>query len=85
MSNNFEHYKKAADEFHLLYEAFTAAGFSDEQAFELVKAHCTSQTIQNILDYERRKNERVNYRDLHRRMQNDKTFTNAMKEEKTND
>lgn len=83
MSNNVEEYKKVTDEFYSFYTAFRASGFTDEQAFELVKAYCTSHAVQNILENERRKEERVNYREILNRRQQEKTFANAMKESKT--
>ena len=83
MSNNVEEYKKVTDEFYSFYTAFRVSGFTDEQAFELVKAYCTSHAVQSILENERHKKERVKYREVLRRMQDEKTFANAMKEDKT--
>lgn len=43
-------YRRATDEYHALYIAFMRSGFGAEQAFELVKAHCTSIQTQNLFE-----------------------------------
>ena len=50
MSDHYSDYKKVADEYYSLYMAFFSAGFTEEQAFKLIKAQCTSVAVQNMLE-----------------------------------
>lgn len=61
MSDNYESYKKVADEYFSFYKAFIEAGFAETQAIELVKAFCTSQSVQNILEQAERKRQYEEY------------------------
>ena len=43
-------YKKATDEFRLLYNAFIESGFTKDEAFELIKCYCTSANLQGMVE-----------------------------------
>jgi hypothetical protein len=63
MSDHYSDYKKVADEYYSLYMAFISSGFSEEQAFKLIKAQCTSVAVQNMLEGLRHARERYNSAD----------------------
>ena len=44
------HYKIVTDEYFKLYVAFMRSGFTKEEAFELMKAYCTSDGMARMLD-----------------------------------
>lgn len=43
-------YKLVTDEYFKLFEAFKESGFTEEQAFELMKAYCTSDSMARMLE-----------------------------------
>lgn len=49
-STRENHYKLVTDEYFKLFEAFKASGFTEEQAFELTKAYCTSDSMARMLE-----------------------------------
>ena len=75
MSDNYESYKKVGDEYFSCYKAFVESGFTETQAFELIKTFCTSNAMKSLLDaaeLERREKEYLKSRARKRQMNEDR-------------
>ena len=82
MSANPKRYERITDEYYALFESFKRSGFNNEQAFELVKAHCNSVNTQNILEANKAEYGRSKRSAIYRRYEN-KPYTTS--EENTED
>lgn len=59
-------YKEASEQLFIFYTALVDAGFTNDQAFELIKAYVSRQVVENMMDsyIRRNNNDRIDYEKL---------------------